>query len=101
MPSEKRRHGRAASPGIIAVSYADLSGVVRYVRAEILDLSSSGCKLVLPHKLSVRGLIKIDQKPNLIGMASVRFQRQIGKGYVTGLEFVGGLRGPAENQPAG
>jgi hypothetical protein len=100
MPSEKRRKFRAASPGTISVAYTDSFWVLRRLRAEMLDISTDGCKVLIPHRLTLREFVKIEEKAPLVGMASIRFQKQTARGFLTGLEFVGGCRGPELSHPA-
>lgn len=78
------------------VSYVDDQGRDRYEIAPVRDVSPEGCRVLLQNRCGSRTVVKIQMTPALFGSASVRYQNPTPKGYSTGLEFLGGLRIPAE-----
>ena len=77
---------------MVTLSYNDKSGRSRTQRSRILDISRLGMSVSVPERLDLRSFVHVNCPPlKLNGNASVRRQLQQGAGYVTGLEFVGGL----------
>ena len=90
--TQKRWHERIAKPEMATFSYTDKIGRGRTQKARILDISRLGMSVLLPDRLDLRVFVHVSCPAlKLNGNASVRRQQQQGAGYLTGLEFVGGL----------
>jgi len=91
MSSEKRRNPRIDVAKKLQVSYVDEQGRDRFEIVPAQDVSESGCRVVLKFRCQVRTIIGISLTPARSGSATVRYQKPTPRGYVTGLEFLGGL----------
>ena len=90
--TQKRWHNRIAKPEMAQLSYIDKLGRGRAQQSRILDISRLGMSVSMPDRLDLRTFVHINCPAlKLNGSASVRRQLQRGAGYITGLEFVGGL----------
>ena len=90
--TQKRWHDRIAKPEMATLSYTDKLGRNRTQKSRILDISRLGMSVSLPDRLDLRIFVHISCPAlKLNGNASVRRQQPQGTGYITGLEFVGGL----------
>lgn len=95
MPSEKRRNSRTSAMKRVQVSYVDQEGRDRFEVVPAHDFSSSGCRLTLQFRSPVRTIVSVRLSPAVSGSATIRYQNPTPRGYVTGLEFLGGFRPPA------
>lgn len=90
--TQKRWHERIAKPEMATLSYIDKLGRSRVQKSRVLDISRLGMSVSMPDRLDLRTFVHISCPAlKLTGSASVRRQLQQGAGYITGLEFVGGL----------
>lgn len=94
MPSEKRRDNRVDVVRRMQVRYVDDQGRERYEVVSVRDLSGSGCRAVLSFRCQPRTVVAVGLTPVLTGSATVRYQNSTPRGFVTGLEFLGGLAVP-------
>lgn len=94
MPTEKRRNTRSAVGRRVQVAYTDDEGRERYEVVPVRDLSSSGCRLILAFRCQPRTVLSLSLSPVVRGSATVRYQNPSPRGFVTGLEFLGGLNLP-------
>jgi hypothetical protein len=76
------------------VAYTDDEGRERFEIVPVRDLSSSGCRVVLAFRCQPRTVLSISLSPAVRGSATVRYQNPSPRGFVTGLEFLGGLTLP-------
>ncbi len=95
MPSEKRRAPRTGVVHKVQVTYVDEQGRDRFEIVKAEDVSKTGCRILLRHRCKPRTVVAIALTPANSGSATVRFQNPTPKGFVTGLEFLGGLTLPA------
>ena len=91
MAAEKRKATRTEIAKKLQVTYVDEQGRERFEIVEAKDLSSSGCRIVLRFKCQARAVVAISLTPAKSGSATVRYQNTTPRGYLTGLEFLGGL----------
>lgn len=94
MPTEKRRDARTAVGRRVQVAYTDDQGRERYEVVPARDLSESGCRLVLAFRCQPRTVLSVSLSAAVRGSATVRYQNPSPRGFVTGLEFLGGLHLP-------
>ncbi|MBM3785548.1 MAG: hypothetical protein FJW30_14375 [Acidobacteria bacterium] len=97
MGTEKRHSERRSSNLRLQVNYTDAYGNARFEFARARDLSETGCQVTLQFPIPPRTLVALAAPPRLHVSATTRYQRPTAKGYVTGLEFVGGFRLTANN----
>ena len=76
----------------------DEQGRERFEIAPARDLSASGCRILLQFKCRPRTVVALSLTPADAGSATVRYQNPTPRGYVTGLEFLGGLVLPGANK---
>ena len=89
---QKRWHERIANSEMVTLFYVDKFGRSRTQKSRILDFSRLGMSVSVPDRLDIRSFVHIRCPALKInGNASVRHQLKMGLGYLTGLEFVGGL----------
>lgn len=91
MPSEKRRTPRIEFSKKIQVNYIDAEGRARFEIVPAQDVSAQGCRVVLKHRCQTRTVVALSVTPANSGSATVRYQNPTPRGFVTGLEFLGGL----------
>jgi hypothetical protein len=91
MAAEKRSAPRADLAKKLQVTYVDEQGRERYEIVTAQDVSATGCRLVLQFRCRPRTVVGIALTPAKTGSATVRYQNATPRGYVTGLEFLGGL----------
>ena len=91
MFSEKRKVHRAEVSKKLQVTYVDEQGRERFEIVSAQDLSVSGCRIVLQFRCRPRTIVALSLTPANSGSATVRYQNATPRGYVTGLEFLGGL----------
>ncbi|MFN0105386.1 MAG: hypothetical protein ACKV2U_25275 [Bryobacteraceae bacterium] len=91
MASEKRRASRAGAVDKVRISYVDDQGRQHFEMVAAQDISARGCQVVLKFRCPVRTVVALNLSPANSGNASVRYQNPTPRGYVTGLEFLGGL----------
>jgi hypothetical protein len=92
MSSEKRRHIRRSLNSDATLTWIKPGGMPVTEKARVLNFSSSGCLLQTKTKYPTRDLIHIRVAPyGINGKASVRYSDPRGIGYLTGLEFTGGV----------
>lgn len=94
MPSEKRRAPRSGVAKRVQVTYVDDQGRDRFELAQAQDVSPTGCRVLLHFRCTARTLVSLSLTPAISGSATVRYQNPTPRGYVTGLEFLGGLQFP-------
>ena len=94
MPREKRGSPRKSVLKQVQVSYVDEQGRDRFEITQILDVSATGCRVLLHNRCATRTLLSLRISPTISGSATVRYQNSTPRGYSTGLEFIGGLRLP-------
>ena len=99
MPTEKRRSPRISANRKVQVTYVDDQGLERFEIVNAQDFSPVGCRLILHFRCRPRTVISIALSPLLSGSASIRFQNPSPRGYITGLEFLGGFRLPEPSLP--
>jgi len=85
------------------LGFNDRNGVPQQVRARIVDISSQGACVETEVPVEVRSYIQFRvEKPQLSGMASVRYCVRRKLRYALGIEFTGGVQWPPkESVPAG
>ena len=91
MSPEKRKTQRAEVSKKLQVTYADEQGQERFEIVSAQDLSASGCRILLKFRCRARTIVALSFTPANSGSATVRYQNATPRGYVTGLEFLGGL----------
>ncbi|MBL8242384.1 MAG: PilZ domain-containing protein [Bryobacterales bacterium] len=91
MSSEKRRSPRAGVNKKLQVTYVDEQGRERFEVVPAQDVSKSGCRILLKYRCQPRTVVALSLTPANSGSATVRYQNPTPKGYITGLEFLGGL----------
>jgi hypothetical protein len=91
MSSEKRKAARASSAKKLQVTYVDEQGRDRFEIVLAQDVSETGCRILLQFKCRPRTIVALSLTPANSGSATVRYQNPTPRGYVTGLEFLGGL----------
>jgi len=91
MSSEKRKSERASVAHKLQVTYVDEQGRDRFEIVTAQDISATGCRIVLKFKCRPRTVVALSITPANSGSATVRYQNATPRGYVTGLEFLGGL----------
>jgi PilZ domain len=94
VPTEKRRSARSVVGRRVQVAYTDDQGRERYEIVPVRDLSPSGCRLILAFRCQPRTILSLSLSPVARGSATVRYQNPSPRGFVTGLEFLGGLTIP-------
>ena len=91
MSSEKRKAARVTSAKKLQVTYVDEQGRDRFEIVSAQDVSKTGCRILLQFKCRPRTIVALSLTPANSGSATVRYQNPTPRGYVTGLEFLGGL----------
>ena len=91
MSPEKRKVPRAEVSKKLQVTYVDEQGCQRFEIVSAQDLSASGCRILLKFRCRARSIVALSLTPANSGSATVRYQNATLRGYVTGLEFLGGL----------
>jgi len=91
MSSEKRKAQRAGFSKKLQVTYVDEQGSERFEIVSAQDLSASGCRILLKFRCRPRAIVALSLTPTNSGSATVRYQNATPRGFVTGLEFLGGL----------
>jgi hypothetical protein len=91
MSSEKRKAARASFAKKLQVTYVDEQGRERFEIVSAQDVSETGCRILLQFKCRPRTIVALNLTPANSGSATVRYQNATPRGYVTGLEFLGGL----------
>lgn len=90
MPTEKRTGARTPWSGKLEVNYVDAEGQRRFEIVEARDVSPGGCKILLQARCPARTVVQLRAASGTAGNGSVRYQRQTPRGYVTGIELLGG-----------
>lgn len=94
MPSEKRASPRSGTAKKLQVNYVDDQGRDRFEIVPAQDISSTGCRIVLKFRCRPRTIVTLSLTPANSGSATIRYQNATPRGFVTGLEFLGGLALP-------
>jgi len=89
-----RREHRSPCDDNITVTWRDVSGQDKFVRAKALDICESGLRLQMPEALPRQMYVALSaSKLGLVGHASVRHCTPTrGSKFAIGLEFTAGLR---------
>lgn len=95
MPIEKRRSPRTNVAKKLQVTYVDEQGQERYEAVAAQDVSPTGCCVLLKFRCRPRTVVLLSLTAALSGSATIRYQNPTPRGFVTGLEFLGGLQLPA------
>ena len=88
---EKRRSQRSNLVKKVQVTYTDEQGNSRFEFVQAQDISRSGCRVTLHFRCKLRSLVAVQLTPAQSGSATIRYQNPTPRGYVTGLEFLGGM----------
>jgi len=91
MPSrERRRFKRYGLSETVRVSWVDAAGRYRFVNAKCLDVSQTGMRVELPHRLDENCYVNLRMdRYRFNSSAKVRHVSQKGLVYEAGLEFNG------------
>ncbi|MDQ6759528.1 MAG: hypothetical protein M3Z32_06635 [Acidobacteriota bacterium] len=86
----------------LRVVWEDKSGRDKYAVVRSLDISPLGMRIEMPEALQARSILSLQSHQlGLHGSGSVRYSTAAGRGkYVTGIEFIGGLRYKMPDKPA-
>lgn len=95
MPSDKRKAPREDAAKKLQVIYVDEQGRERFEMVRAQDISENGCRILLQFRCRPRTIVALSLTPANSGSATVRYQNATPRGFVTGLEFLGGLALPA------
>jgi hypothetical protein len=97
---ELRRHGRIAKSSAIQLVWKDREGVDKYINGRTTDISESGVRVEVPDPIDRQAYVTLQCAAlGLHGTASVRTCNRKGMKYVVGLEFSGGFKWKAGQNP--
>jgi hypothetical protein len=90
---DMRRHRRfAVDPGILQISWLDLSGKMKMTRGRALNISEGGMAVELPEAAMPQSMLRFQSdRHKLMGSGAIRYCRRVGTKYIVGLEFTDGL----------
>jgi hypothetical protein len=92
MTADKRRAPRFGTNKRVQITYIDAQGQNRFETVPAHDISATGCRLTLQFRCQSRAVVAFSLGPARSGSATIRYQTPTPRGYMTGLEFLGGMR---------
>ena len=92
MSANKRQAPRFGVAKRVQITYMDEQGRDRFEIVPAHDMSATGCRLTLQYRCPTRSVVALSLGPAKSGSATVRYQNSTPRGYMTGLEFLGGMK---------
>jgi hypothetical protein len=88
---ERRRHSRSPIGKSVPILWEDEDGHEMHMQGKLLDVSTSGAKILLPIRLPARAVVSFNCLTLAVGgRGTVRYCNGVKGGYVIGLELSNG-----------